>query len=556
MDSTRTEPAAPRASALAEFLRRSSDPNTSDWLRLARELPSARSLDREALARFVPRLLEAIARVAEAGDRGERELSELAAAHAEERLASGFELEEIVQEHSMLRACVLAQAQSARLGAADLASVSRAIDAAVIAAVRHHATARDRGVDRSRERHRFLASASRRLSESLELDETLASLAQLCIERLSDWCAIDLVLEDGSLRRVVVEHRDPEKRALAGELYSRYPAERGIRAGGALQVVQTARPVLVTRVTDELLRRVARDEEHLRILRGLGLRSYICVPMSARGRVLGAITLCSDDPRRLHDELDLEVAEELAQGAALAVENARLYRESRESIQQRDELLAVVSHDLRNPLNVVHMGATLLAENGAGALGSVRDQAERILRAAHRMERLSQDLLDVASIERGQLAVVRKPEPPEPIFEEITESFRAPMQARGIDLRVSSTLRAALDVDRDRVIQVLANLLSNAQRFTPSGGSVTVSAEEEGQYACFSVADTGSGIPADEQPHLFRRHWRGRDAGYRGTGRGLAIAKGIVEAHGGRIWLESAVGQGTTFYFTLPLAPS
>lgn len=406
---------------------------------------------------------------------------------------------------------------------------------------------------RADNRHRFFAEASRRLSESLELDATLAALAHLCIEHLSSWCAIDLVADDGALRRVAVEHRDPNKKALAAELHTRYPRVREVE-GSPRWVVRTQQAVLISDLTRDLIRQAASDEEHLRVLEALGLRSYICAPMISGGRVLGTITLGSDDPRRHHDALDLEIAEELAQRAALAIDNARLYRQSREAIEHRDEVLAVVSHDLRNPLNVVHMGATLLAENGGGALGSVRDQALRILRAAQRMNRLIQDLLDMASIERGQLALVRQPEDAAAIAREACEAFRAQAAERGVELVAETAVSRLVDVDHDRVLQVLGNLLANAVRLTPSGGSIRVSVEEQHDHALFSVRDTGPGIPSEEQPNLFHRYWRGRNVGYRGTGRGLAIAKGIVDAHGGRIWVESTVDVGTTFWFTLPFA--
>ncbi|MCZ7686341.1 MAG: ATP-binding protein [Sandaracinaceae bacterium] len=403
---------------------------------------------------------------------------------------------------------------------------------------------------RAEERDRFLADASRRLSESLELDATLASLAHLCIERLASWCAIDLVLDDGALRRVAVEHRDPAKRPLAEALPrglrgdrsswapggpARGPVRPGDRRGGALAQLGAGR-------------RARRDPE------GLGVSSYICVPMSARGRVLGAITLGTSDARRRFDERDLEVAEELAARAALAIDNASLYRASREAIERREDVLALVSHDLRNPLNVVQMGATLLAEGGATALGSVRDQAQRILRAAQRMNRLIQDLLDLASLERGQLALVRTVEDARGIAEEACESVRPQAAQRGLGLHVEAGVALEVEVDRDRVLQVLGNLLSNAVRLTPEGGSIRVRVERAGDEALFWVRDTGPGIPKEEQPHLFHRYWRGRNVAYRGTGHGLAIAKGIVEAHGGRIWVESELGEGSTFYFTLPLA--
>ncbi len=408
---------------------------------------------------------------------------------------------------------------------------------------------------RAESRHHFLADASRRLAESLEMEPTLRSIAQLCIERLSDLCAIDLLEDDETLRRVTLEHRDAARKELVRELEERYPTppERSVPH----TVARTGEPVLMPDITDALLRSVARDEKHLELLRALGLRSYVCVPMRVAGRVLGTITLGSDDPRRLHDQIDLEVAEELAQRAALAIENARLYDSAQQAIERREEVLAVVSHDLRNPLNVVQMGATLLVEGGGESLGSVEEQATRILRAAKRMNRLIQDLLDLASLEKGRLALIRRVEDPSSIAREATETFRAP--AREGELTIGLDVRGSpppIVADRDRILQVLANLCSNAVRITPPGGELVVGVEPQGDGVVFRVRDTGPGIAPDELPHLFERYWRGRDVAYRGTGRGLAIAKGIADAHGGRIWVESQLGQGTTFYVWLPAAQS
>lgn len=408
---------------------------------------------------------------------------------------------------------------------------------------------------RNENRHRVVAEASRRLTESLDPRVTLETLARLCVERLSPLCIVDCADADGSTRRVAIEHRDPARRTLADRLRDAPLPEHAVRLGPSF-VVRTGRSVLLPDVDREMRGAKVRDAEYLAILRELGVASYVCVPMRIGGRVLGAITLAEDDPRRRHDELDLEIAEELAQRAALALDHARLFASARDAVERREEILAVVSHDLRNPLNVVTMGATLLAE-GAEPGTPVREHASRILRASQRMNRLIQDLLDLASLERGRLALVRAPEDPAGIVNEALETFGGLAAERSVALRAElDPALPAVDADHDRALQVLGNLLSNAVRITPSGGSIVVGAELQDGEVVFRVTDTGPGIARDELPYLFQRYWRGRDASYRGTGRGLAIAKGIVEAHGGRIAVESELGRGTTFRFTLPVAAS
>lgn len=413
------------------------------------------------------------------------------------------------------------------------------------------ALTRERDRKRAERAQSFLLEAGRRLAKSLDYDETLRSVARLAIERLSDWCAIDLSEEDGTLRRVLVEHRDPAKRALAIDLQKRFesPSDQPRRVW---DVIQSGKAEHVPKLTDEMLEALSLHPDHLRIVRGLGLTSYLIVPMMARGRALGAITLVSDDPHRRHDEHDLWVASELADRAAFAIDNARLYKSSQEAIARREEILAIVSHDLRNPLNTIQMGTSLLLEDVGSDL---KPHLERIQRSGHRMNRMIQDLLDTAAVEQGQLSIIARPESPGPIVEEAIESVRAAAIEKGIAVGVE--LEASLprvSADRDRVLQVFANILSNAIRMTPAGGSVVAGARAREDHVELWVRDTGPGIAKDELPYIFERYFRGRGAFYRGTGRGLAIAKGIVDAHRGRIWVESELGKGSTFFFTLPQA--
>ena len=273
------------------------------------------------------------------------------------------------------------------------------------------------------------------------------------------------------------------------------------------------------------------------------------VPIRAGSRAIGVLRVASPPRERRYVGLDLLVAQELANRAGLAIENARLYRTTKEAVARRQEILAVVTHDLRSPLNTVQMAAEVIADEAS----EVAPHAQRILRAVRRMDRLIRDLLDIATLEEGRLTMHIEEQPPAKIAGEVTDAFRDEAEENGIAIAcdAEADLRT-IRCDRDRVLQVLSNLLSNALRATPKGGSIEVRVGSEGDDVRFSVIDTGAGIPPEERDHLFERYWRGRTAGYRGTGRGLAIAKGIVEAHGGRIWVESREGEGTTFHFTIP----
>lgn len=322
------------------------------------------------------------------------------------------------------------------------------------------------------------------------------------------------------------------------------------------KVLRTGRAELYEEIPDELFMQIAKDAEHLEILRGLGLASAMTVPMIAHGRTVGAITFVAAESGRRFASRELEVARELAARAALALDNARLFREAQDAVRAREEILAVVSHDLRNPLGAIHMAAELLQLEPPSD-PRVRKQLETIHRSADRMGLLIRDLLDMASIQAGRLAVERRPEAADPLVNEALDTHEPAAREKGVEIiRACEVQGERLLCDRDRVLQVFGNLLGNAIKFCGSGDVITVTGEVVGREARFAVSDTGPGIPEEELPHIFRPYWSAERHAKKGTGLGLYISKGIVEAHGGRLWAESKPGEGATFYFTLPLASS
>lgn len=401
---------------------------------------------------------------------------------------------------------------------------------------------------------RFLSDATALLAASLDYPKTLHEIAHLAVPRLADWCAVALVERDGSVRQVAVAHTDPARVELARDLGTRYPVDPNAPVG-VPAVIRSGKPELARDIPDELLVRVARDEEHLRIIRELGLKSYMVVPMIARDRVLGAITLVSAESGHRYDEGDLAYAQHLARRAALAIDNARLYEEAREATRLREQVLAIVSHDLRNPLGAIQMSSTLLAKRfpGASTDPRLRRHVDTIQRSAGRMERLISDLLDVASIQAGRLAVELKDEPLGPIIDEAVEMRGPAAIESGISLRTEIDRSLFIRADHARMLQVFGNLLGNAIKFCRSGDSITLRAEPKAREVVFSIGDTGPGISAEEAVHVFDPYWSAQRHARKGTGLGLFITKGIVEAHGGRIWVESKPRKGSTFFFTVPL---
>jgi signal transduction histidine kinase len=298
----------------------------------------------------------------------------------------------------------------------------------------------------------------------------------------------------------------------------------------------------------------APSEPHRRIATELAPRSMIAAPLSSSSGVLGALVLVMSDSGRRYDATLMRLVEDLARRAALSVENARLYHEANQATRARDEMLAVVAHDLRNPLNNISMAASLLLEIMSAERASERRQVEVIQRSAERMNRLVLDLLDLERIEAGRLALDPRPELPFVLVHDSVEQLKPLATARSLNLEADAARELPVVLaDPVRVQQVISNLVGNAIKFTPEGGTVTVRAERDRDVVRISVIDTGPGIPAQQLPHIFGRFWQADAADRRGLGLGLAIAKGLVEAHGGRIWVESREHLGSTFFFTLPV---
>jgi signal transduction histidine kinase len=275
------------------------------------------------------------------------------------------------------------------------------------------------------------------------------------------------------------------------------------------------------------------------------------VPLVTRARLLGAALFAAVGMRRHFDEATRAVAEEVARRAAVAIENAQLYEEAKAGVRLREEILAVVSHDLKSPLGSMLLNAASLQEQLSD--GPARKSVQLILRAGQRMSRLIRDLLDLDSIRTGRLALELRVHAPATIVDEAVELLGPLARERRLAL-TGAHVPSLADVrcDRDRILQVLENLVANALHVTPAGGTIQLRADAVDHGVRFAVADTGPGIREEDQAHVFDRLWRAEGTSYKGTGRGLAIAQGIVEAHGGRIWVESRVGAGATFYFTLP----
>jgi PAS domain S-box-containing protein len=408
--------------------------------------------------------------------------------------------------------------------------------------------------ENSQKRASLLAEASRVLSASFDYQTTLAALVRLAVPAMADYCALDIAEGDDTFKRVGEAHVDPAKSKLIREVAT-FPQSALTSRHPLMRVMATGAPVLEAEITPAFIRVSFAEEGQRRIVEALEPRSLICVPLVASGKPLGALTLVTSGSGRIYEIADLSLAADLARRAAIVVEHARLFHEAQQATRARDDVLAVVAHDLRNPLNTVTMAVSLMLETYPPERVQERRQVEIVRRAADRMNRMIQDLLDVNRMESGRLTTDLKPETPAALVNDTIDMLR-PLAA-GSAIRLDTSIEPDLPhvlADSARVQQVLSNLVGNAVKFTPRDGRITVCAESGDGEVLFSVIDTGPGIAAEQLPHIFGRFWQAKTSDHRGIGLGLAIAKGIVEAHNGRIWVESHVGLGSTFYFTLPAA--
>jgi predicted ATPase/signal transduction histidine kinase len=407
----------------------------------------------------------------------------------------------------------------------------------------------------AREHSAFLAEAGALLSESRVSEETRKRLSRLCVESLADWCVLDLI-EGREIRRLAGACADPAKEPLLDQLRQRHPA-RWDSPHPAARCLRSGEAILLPKITDDMHRSYADDSDHFELARALGTRSGVIVPLVARGQTLGVFTMGSGTPGR-YRQADLELAQELARRAASAIDNARLYREVQQADKRKSEFIAVLSHELRNPLAPIRTGHDLLRRSPPGSM--VAAQAWEIVdRQTEHLTRLVDDLLEVTRISHGKIQLQRARVDLREVVQSTCDDLQ-PLFARGsLELRLEPMPAPVwTEGDEMRLSQVLGNLLQNAAKFTPAGGIVTVRVARGGGRAEVSVRDTGVGLDAGEMKRLFEPFAQAEQGLARtqgGLGLGLALAKGLVELHGGSIEARSeGRGRGSEFIVDLPLA--
>jgi signal transduction histidine kinase len=395
---------------------------------------------------------------------------------------------------------------------------------------------------------RLLAELGAVLSP-LRYESSLADVAPWVARNLADLVIFFVVQADGELERVAAATRDPAHAWIAEDIMTGLRAT--VSSDHPVRAVVRERTPLI-RQFGEAMESFADSAEHLHILRVMRLRSVMAVPLDIGDDCHGALALVSSGEP--FDEKDLPLAREIGRRCALFLESARLHRSEQAAIKARDEVLAIVAHDLRNPLANMMFQLALLRRAPPEPERRSLEPVEALEHAARRMSRILQDLFDVTTFESGGLELYRAQVSPAEVIAEATRSQRE--QASSRSLRLAAEVAPDLpDVSADwsRALQVFENLIGNAIKFTEAG-SITVGAKREGNEVVFWVADTGAGIAAEDIPHVFDRFWQARRPERSGAGLGLAIVRQIVQAHRGRLWVESELAVGSTFFFALPVS--
>ena len=400
-------------------------------------------------------------------------------------------------------------------------------------------------------RAEFLAEASRVLSGSLVVDTTIRRVSRLPLGTLGDWCIVCTQDEKRELRVAAIAHHDPVTQEQV-----RACLEHGIASGhgiaGIARVVERGQSELLTHVESGLLEQVAGGSASGAESCDVHIHSFLCVPLSSRGRVLGAIALALSETPRNFEREDLELAEELARRTAIALDNGELFQQAQEAILARDEFLQVASHELRTPLTSLRLLVQRLLKPRGRDDEQVASGLQTILRQVDRLTLLITNLLDVSSLMSRQLELSREQVDLEFIVREVASSFSAELVRTHTELRLNLSGPAQGVWDGARLQQVVMNLLSNAVRFG-AGKPIEVSLSADDELVRLTVIDHGIGIAREDVERIFGRFERAVSTRhFGGLGLGLFLTREIVEAHGGQVLVESRHGEGSRFTVVLP----
>lgn len=406
-------------------------------------------------------------------------------------------------------------------------------------------------------RMRFLSDASKALTSSLDYRTTLEHTARLAIPFLGDACIIDLVGEQRDAHTSLVAHIDPDQEALLREMRQQYPPLWS-SAHPAAQVLRSGQPLILDKLLQATIEAHQLEHRHRVLVEQLNPRAVIMLPLVVRGRGIGVLSVCTTNTPRCYTSDDLALAEELARRAAIALDNARLYEEAQEAIREREAFLLIASHEVRNPLTTLLGRSQMLQRRLERRGDSPRElvDIDTVIESAQRINQMLSDLLDTERLNTEQISIDPALLDLVSLVNKVVSEIQPSAPIHPIDLReYAPSLMIAGDASR--LEQVFHNLISNAIKYSPAGGTIQVEAAIQDTRARITVSDSGLGIPADALPNLFKRFYRvSRSSAQQiaGTGIGLYVVKEIVSSHGGTVEVRSSEGVGSTFTVYLPLA--
>jgi signal transduction histidine kinase len=412
----------------------------------------------------------------------------------------------------------------------------------------------ERSVLAELEAARFLAQAGATLAQVGDYHSTLERIANLAVPNFADWFGVHIREPEGVIRRLAVKHRDPVMEALVVEIYRRYPPSDGTPYG-APHVMATGEALWLPDF-EKAIPAIARDEGHAALFRKLGIKSFICVPMRSHGNVVGALTFATAESGRVYDDIHLAAATDLAARAAIAIENAQLLDAMRRDDKRKDEFLAVLAHELRNPLAPMRNAIEIIKKRDA-ADPATQWAANVLERQVRQLSRLVDDLLEMSRFSTGRIELRRERIQLHDVVNHAVESSRPAIERGRHELHLELPHDPIeLDADGLRLAQVLSNLLNNAARYTEPGGRIRLAASLDGDEVTIRVSDNGDGIAEGMQEKIFDMFIQGERHGERtagGLGIGLTLVRRLVELHGGTVRAFSdGLGKGSEFVVRLP----
>jgi PAS domain S-box-containing protein len=411
---------------------------------------------------------------------------------------------------------------------------------------------------------RFLSSAFRALSGSLDYQTTLNQVAELAVPRMADWCSVELLKDNGELEHVALAHKDPEKVKFALQLRQKFPADLNTPQGIG-QVIRTGKSELYTHITDKMVVQGAKNPEHLAIMKKIGFSSAMIVPIISREKPIGAISFVAAESRRHYTELDLQTAEKLASRASLAIENARLYKSAEQEIAERKKVeaqlremenrknnfISMASHELKTPITSLKIYRDLLERRLP-----TKEQKEfvQILtvmnKQINKLSILISDLLDLSKIRVGKLDFKMDVFNLNDLVDETVFEIQPTTHHK---ITVKHEKRVLVFGDRERINQVLINLLTNAIKYSPESNKVIVTVTTQDECGTVKIRDYGIGVRKKDRERIFERFYQAEEnETFPGLGIGLNISQEIVTRHGGKLWVEKGRSKGSVFIFTVP----